>query len=79
MRANEREQADSLWLRLQVLLSTDGEVIHSDQIDVALFFKSIDCTVRGGTVVCSEASQQGGSRIELQSAGFCLCCYTLCI
>lgn len=46
MGANESEQADSLWLRLQLLLGTDREVIHSDQMDFALvFFLSIDCTV----------------------------------
>lgn len=38
MGANESEQADSLWLRLQLLLGTDGEVIHSDQMDFALVF-----------------------------------------
>lgn len=50
MGATESERANTLWLRLKLLLDTDREVIHSDQMDLApvffiYLFLSIDCAV----------------------------------
>lgn len=45
MGATRSEQANTLWLRLKLLLDIDGEVIHSDQMDFAPVFVSIDCGV----------------------------------
>lgn len=38
MGATRSEQANTLWLRLKLLLDIDGEVIHSDQMDFDLIF-----------------------------------------
>ncbi len=73
MGANESEQADSLWLRLQLLLGTDREVIHSDQMDFALVFFIYRLYCEGGSVVRTVASQQGVSGIELQLTESFLC------
>lgn len=77
MGANESEQADSLWLRLQLLLGTDREVIHSDQMDFALvffFIYRLYCVYcEGGSVVHSVASQHEDSGIELQLTESFLC------
>lgn len=59
MGANKNELANSLWLRLQLILGTDREVIHLDKVDFAFVFilkMHSDCA----SVVCFLASQQGG-------------------